>query len=283
MEQDDPFQETIQSFRLAGSSYNPVVKVATLYRPDLKQTSLLGPPSLLGPESGLKGRTKAKQAPIPNPADVDTIPTHQNPPPIPKLRLERPQQGVQALHLTSRNKTVHIATHFDSFLENEIILWSDVLVVFRGALYLQHGTKVIPFLKGNDFRDLDPVRLACIPEVTLEVVLDDVPTDPGTHSPSSQQKPLELPVEPLQEVPQGVGATTPAVFRGRNPHGHIELAIANYSHMEVPRTGLRGPQLYPNNNDDKSVSVSPSDKSVAQSIGEDGQLWSPQDQCYGQV
>ncbi|KAG0072240.1 hypothetical protein BGZ89_007482 [Linnemannia elongata] len=52
--------------------------------------------------------------------------------------------------------------------------------------------------------------------------------------------------------------------------------------MEVPRTGLRGPQLYPNNNDDKSVSVSPSDKSVAQSIGEDGQLWSPQDQCYGQ-
>ncbi|KAG0051643.1 hypothetical protein BGZ89_003460, partial [Linnemannia elongata] len=39
---------------------------------------------------------------------------------------------------------------------NEIALWSDVLAVFRGVLYLQHGTKVIPLLKGNDFREYSP-------------------------------------------------------------------------------------------------------------------------------
>ncbi|KAF9137794.1 hypothetical protein BGX30_009883 [Mortierella sp. GBA39] len=189
-------------------------------------------------EPGPTRARKANQALTLNPAVVDTNLAHQHPQPIPKLQSERPQQGVQAIHLPSRNKTVHIATHFDSSSGNEIILWSDVLVVFRDALYLQDGTKVIPFLKGNDFRDLDPLRIACVPEVTLDIVLEDAPTDPGTHSPSPQQKPLELLAESPQEVPQ-----TPAVSRGRNPHGHMELAIANYSHMDAPRTDPRGPQL----------------------------------------
>ncbi|KAG9067582.1 hypothetical protein KI688_012367 [Linnemannia hyalina] len=204
---------------------------------------------------GLFGLKKSNQTLIPNPAVVDTNLAHQHPQPIPKLRSERPQ-GVQAIHLPSRNKTVHIATHFDSSSGNEIILWSDVLVVFRGALYLQHGTKVIPFLKGDDFRDLDPLRIACVPEVTLDVVLEDAPTDPGTDSPSSQQ--MELLADSPQEVPQ-----TPAVSRGRNPHGHMELALANYSHMEAPRTDLCGPQLCSNNNEDNSVSVSPNRQGVA--------------------
>ncbi|KAF9544280.1 hypothetical protein EC957_012243 [Mortierella hygrophila] len=210
-----------------------------------------------GRESGLTRPRKVNKALIPNPAVVDTNLAHQHPQPLPKLQSERPQQGVQAIHLPSRNKTVHIATHFDSSSGNEIILWSDVLVVFRGALYLQHGTKVIPFLKGNDFRDLDPLRIACVPEITLDIVLEDAPTDSGTHSPSPQQKPLELPEESPQEVPQ-----TPAVSRGRNPHGHMELAMANYSHMEAPRTDLRGPHICSNNNEDNSVSVSPSRQSV---------------------
>ncbi|KAK5809790.1 hypothetical protein F5H01DRAFT_368592 [Linnemannia elongata] len=93
--------------------------------------------------------------------------------------------------------------------------------------------KVIPFLKGNDFHDLDPLRLACIPEITLEVVLDDVHTNPGTHSSISQQKPLKLSAELPQEVPQGVAVTIPATFRGRNPHGHMELALTNL-HMAAP-------------------------------------------------
>lgn len=53
-------------------------------------------------------------------------------------------------------------------------------------------------------------------------------------------------------------ATTPATCRGRNPHGHMELALANYSHMAVPRTDLFGPQFYPNNSEDNFFSVSPS-------------------------
>ncbi|KAG0042445.1 hypothetical protein BGZ89_006887, partial [Linnemannia elongata] len=73
---------------------------------------------------------KANQAPISNPAVVDTILTLQHPLSTHKLRPERLQQGVQVIHLPNMNKTVHIATQFDSSFGNEIILWSDFLVVF---------------------------------------------------------------------------------------------------------------------------------------------------------
>ena len=46
--------------------------------------------------------------------------------------------------------------------------------------------------------------------------------------------------------------------------------------MEAPRTDLRGPQFYLNNNEDNSVSVSPSTQSVAQSVSE-GSAGVPQD------
>lgn len=61
------------------------------------------------------------------------------------------REGVQAIRLGSHNKIVDIATHKDT-TGQEIVLWSDIIVVFRDALYLQYGTKAIPFLKGPDFK-----------------------------------------------------------------------------------------------------------------------------------
>ncbi|KAH7036568.1 hypothetical protein BKA57DRAFT_442372 [Linnemannia elongata] len=53
------------------------------------------------------------------------------------------------LHSSHKNKAVHIAAQFDISFGSEVFLWSNVLVDFRGLPYLQHDTKVIPFLKAN--------------------------------------------------------------------------------------------------------------------------------------
>ncbi|KAF9081650.1 hypothetical protein BGX23_000608, partial [Mortierella sp. AD031] len=60
--------------------------------------------------------------------------------------------GVQAVRLASTNRTVDIVTRPDTSVRKEIVLWEDVLMVFPDALYLQHGAKALPFLKGSDFK-----------------------------------------------------------------------------------------------------------------------------------
>ncbi|KAF8943039.1 hypothetical protein BGZ47_005859 [Haplosporangium gracile] len=89
------------------------------------------------------------------------------------------REGVQAIRLASHNKTVDIATHKDTTTGQEVVLWSDIIMVFRDALYLQYGTKAIPFLKGPDFQVLDPFRIAAVPGATLEVVTLEVVVDDG--------------------------------------------------------------------------------------------------------
>lgn len=69
--------------------------------------------------------------------------------------------------------------------------------------------------------------------------------------------PQELMLELSQEMPPRVTNENQTLSAsGRNPHGHMEFALANYSHMEAPRSDLRGPQLYPGDNGDNPVSIS---------------------------
>ncbi|KAF9129953.1 hypothetical protein BGW39_003609 [Mortierella sp. 14UC] len=101
-----------------------------------------------------------------NPTDDDLDPSIT--PGIP------PREGVQVVRLASRNKIVHVATHFDESVGasgKEIVLWDDVLIVFRDAAYLQHGQRVVPFLKGGDFKNLVPWRIAAIPGAVLDVII----------------------------------------------------------------------------------------------------------------
>ena len=65
---------------------------------------------------------------------------------------DTPKEGVQVVRLESRNKTVQVATHFDEGAKRDIVLWDDILVVFRDAAYIQAGPRVVPFLKGSDFQ-----------------------------------------------------------------------------------------------------------------------------------
>jgi hypothetical protein len=59
---------------------------------------------------------------------------------------------VQVIRHVRKNRIAHITTHQDPSGKN-IVLWDDVLRVFPEALYLQRGKRVLPFLKGSDFKE----------------------------------------------------------------------------------------------------------------------------------
>jgi hypothetical protein len=50
----------------------------------------------------------------------------------------------------SSDKIIHLEIHHDSTTGKDVILWDDVLMVFKDALYIQNGTSVCSYVKGDD-------------------------------------------------------------------------------------------------------------------------------------
>lgn len=51
--------------------------------------------------------------------------------------------------------TDHDVVHVTIHLDNEgrgIVIWEDVQFALKGAVNIRHGTKILPFLRGSDFR-----------------------------------------------------------------------------------------------------------------------------------
>ncbi|KAF9900246.1 hypothetical protein EC991_007699 [Linnemannia zychae] len=65
----------------------------------------------------------------------------------------------------------HIDCHADPASEREFILWEDIQQAFDGALLVRYKTKMISFLKGPDYRSLEPRRIPAVPGVVLDVVV----------------------------------------------------------------------------------------------------------------
>ncbi|KAF9151298.1 hypothetical protein BG015_006844 [Linnemannia schmuckeri] len=156
--------------------------------------------------------------------------------------------GHQGIHLPSKNKTVYIATHQDGSVGKEIVLWEDVLVVFPDALYLQDSTKVLPFLKGPNFKTLDPARIAAVPGIVLEVVVREhmVAERETTLPPYTLHE--AVPQETLPSIPPQRENIVASLGVRRNPvYGEVEAAMENYTHIDRPNMNAPGPQLVPNN------------------------------------
>ncbi|KAF9102148.1 hypothetical protein BGX29_004922, partial [Mortierella sp. GBA35] len=148
--------------------------------------------------------------------------------------------GVQAVRLASTNRTVDIVTRPDTSVRKEIVLWEDVLMVFPDALYLQHGAKALPFLKGSDFKTLDPPRIVAVPNAVLEVF----------NKGQSAEGDIALP--PSQETTRHGNISAASAVRRKPVYGLVEEALENYTHIDIPKTSAPGPQLFPENNKDDS-------------------------------
>ncbi|KAF9122006.1 hypothetical protein BG015_005675, partial [Linnemannia schmuckeri] len=122
--------------------------------------------------------------------------------------------------------------------------------VFKNVAYVGDGKRILPFLKGSDFKNLDPLRIAAAPNTTLDVVVagSGVNTDGSlVKEQSSTSTPAkELSLKSLQkalpDTPQRNSgdsqASNPNTVR-RNPAcGSVEVAMENYTHVEIPYNAL---------------------------------------------
>ncbi|KAF9143801.1 hypothetical protein BG015_000298 [Linnemannia schmuckeri] len=73
---------------------------------------------------------------------------------------------------TTSAETVYLVCHPDPSLGKAILLWDDILAAFKDdVLHVRSGAVVLPFLKGPDFKNLEPLRIATVPGITLDVVI----------------------------------------------------------------------------------------------------------------
>ncbi|KAK5799071.1 hypothetical protein F5H01DRAFT_384784 [Linnemannia elongata] len=143
-----------------------------------------------------------------------------------------PQERVQAIRPIYKNTpstfTAAVPTTPPSNLEivqieirldsdgKDIVLWDDILSAFKNAVNIRRGVKVLPFLKDNEFRNLDPLRITAVPNTVLDVLVDDLsvsstavpaaltpPPSPPWPTPSS------VPESPAQLAPQLVPQLVP--------------------------------------------------------------------------
>lgn len=116
---------------------------------------------------------------------------------------------------SSEADILYIACHPDPSLGKDIILWDDIIAAFKDPLHIHDGAKILPFIKGADFKkqvhtitvfwltgrcyflleasthkilaslinSLEPLRIAAVPNVVLEVVVEGQLIAAGTALP----------------------------------------------------------------------------------------------------
>ncbi|KAF9543649.1 hypothetical protein EC957_000581 [Mortierella hygrophila] len=117
---------------------------------------------------------------------------------------------------------VYITSHSDTITGEDIVLWEDIVTVFKHASYVRHEAKVLSFLKGSDFRTIEPRRILAAPNSILEVVIEGQPGLPELDA----FNPTPLPMRDLNK---------------RSPE-------YNPSTKNRPVSMARAPQLNGNNN-----------------------------------
>ncbi|KAF9328499.1 hypothetical protein BGZ91_000974 [Linnemannia elongata] len=89
-------------------------------------------------------------------------------------------QGFRGVHKSYKPSTlthidpddiIHINCYADPESHIDFILWDEIKQVFEEALFVKCGSNLHPYLKGADFRPLEPKRIAAVPGVVLDVVV----------------------------------------------------------------------------------------------------------------
>ncbi|KAG0286335.1 hypothetical protein BGZ97_007471, partial [Linnemannia gamsii] len=67
------------------------------------------------------------------------------------VRLVYSDQDPLSLPQPTKDEIVIVEIHLDDE-DKEIVLWGDILAPFDNVLHLRQGTRILPFLKDDDFR-----------------------------------------------------------------------------------------------------------------------------------
>ncbi|KAF9435219.1 hypothetical protein BGZ76_006695, partial [Entomortierella beljakovae] len=84
------------------------------------------------------------------------------------------QERNQPFRVSVESETIFIPTHYDTSIGKDIVLWDDILSVFKNAEHIRSGPYAIMFVKGSDFRNLIPLRIQADHETTFEVIMKEM-------------------------------------------------------------------------------------------------------------
>ncbi|KAF9088242.1 hypothetical protein BGX29_000387, partial [Mortierella sp. GBA35] len=167
------------------------------------------------------------------------------------------QQHVQAIRAVGRGSIptsdtlenpddiFYVDCHVDPDTQMKFFLWDDIQSICNDVQYIRNGGRLLPNMKGPDFRILHPRRFAAVPDVVLEAVLGSE-VDAVL---SAELAAMKIRQEAIRETPVETSPQEPPSTR-RNPvYGLVETALENYSHIDDPGTAPtpRAPQLLPDN------------------------------------
>ncbi|KAF9904917.1 hypothetical protein EC991_002217 [Linnemannia zychae] len=106
---------------------------------------------------------------------------------------------------------IHVAYYQDPSTGKDIIIWDDILDAFKAeVVHVRSGTFVLPFLKGPDFKKLDPLRLTAVPGATLDVVIRNQPNEQELSMRSLQNALPDTPQESFSKSSSAKKAPTVA-------------------------------------------------------------------------
>ncbi|KAF9403837.1 hypothetical protein BGX21_009203 [Mortierella sp. AD011] len=67
---------------------------------------------------------------------------------------------------------VNVTPKYDNISGQYVVLWSEILLVYKNARCVMHGGRALSFLTDGNFEELKPSRILAYPDVVLDVVLD---------------------------------------------------------------------------------------------------------------
>ncbi|KAG0254331.1 hypothetical protein BGZ95_006083 [Linnemannia exigua] len=141
---------------------------------------------------------------------------------------------------TSTTEVFHLPCYLDTSLNKDILLLDDIASAFRGDIvHIRSGTIILPCLKGPDFNNLVPLRVAAVSGVTLDVVIRSQASEKGMSMDSLQET---LPGTRQESI---INHNSNSNAARRNPVGGlVEVAMDAYRNNDNPAFGprLRGPQ-----------------------------------------
>ncbi|KAG0314859.1 hypothetical protein BGZ97_008879 [Linnemannia gamsii] len=151
------------------------------------------------------------------------------------------------------SEIVHVDIHQDP-AGKDIVLWADILVAFKGADNVRHKTRVLPFLKDERFHTLEPLRIAAMPKIVLDVYIDTQPAQLEavprespllTSQPALSTPPLSPPPSQPQLLAHSV-PLPPAPTKGNPQYGSEDVVLATLKEFNVPKAQAKPPQTTSN-------------------------------------
>ncbi|KAG0276433.1 hypothetical protein BGZ95_007540 [Linnemannia exigua] len=97
------------------------------------------------------------------------------------------------------SEVVLVETHMDDTTGKEFVLWGDILMAFKHALHVRHGSKVLAYLKGPGYKTLDPPRISAVTGAILDVYVEVDPMAIVEAPVATSQSPVQTITSPKRE------------------------------------------------------------------------------------